>query len=79
MRAIRAQELRASLNRSPNAARAPILNILLSKLVAEMRLKINELERKIGILIDQLPNKLKWCHRMTHYPARRNSYGKYDL
>jgi hypothetical protein len=47
MRAIQAQELRASLNRSPDGARAPILNKLLSKLDAVIRLKINELEKKL--------------------------------
>jgi hypothetical protein len=52
---------------------------MLSELDAEIMLKINELEKKIGTLIDQLPNKLKWCCRMTRYPARRHSYGKYDL
>jgi hypothetical protein len=65
MRAIQAQKLWASLNRSPNGARAPILNIFLSELDAEIRLKINELKKKIGIVIGQLPNKLKWCRRMT--------------
>jgi hypothetical protein len=37
------------------------------------------LENKIGTLIDKLPNKLKWCCRMNSNPARRHSYGKYDL
>jgi hypothetical protein len=37
------------------------------------------LEKKIGNLIDELPNELKWCCRMTSNPARRHSYGKYDI
>jgi hypothetical protein len=45
MRAIQAQELGASLNRSPYGARAPILNKLLSKSDAVIRLKINVLEQ----------------------------------
>jgi hypothetical protein len=55
------------------------LNILLSKLDAEIRVKVNDLKKKIGTLIDKLPNKLKWCCRMTSNPARRHSYGKYYL
>jgi hypothetical protein len=41
MRVIQAQELRASLNQSPDGASAPIMNIVLSELDAEIRLKIN--------------------------------------
>ncbi len=41
MRVIQAQESHASMNLSPDGASAPILNILLSKLDAEIRLKIN--------------------------------------
>jgi hypothetical protein len=55
------------------------LNILLSELDAEIRLNINELEKKTGTLIAELPNKLKWCCRMTSNPTRRHTYGKYDL
>ncbi len=50
MRVIQAQELHASLNQSPDGASVLILNILLSKLNAEIRLKINYLEKKIGTL-----------------------------
>ncbi len=41
MRVIQAQELRASLNGSLDGASAPILNILLSELDVEIKLKIN--------------------------------------
>ncbi len=68
MRVIQAQELHASLNQSPYGANAPILNILLSELDAEIRLKINKLEKKSSALIDKLPNKLKWCCRMLVIP-----------
>ena len=55
------------------------MNIFFSESDAEIRLNINELEKKIGTTIDKLPNKLRWCCRMTTNLARRQSYGKYDL
>ncbi len=55
------------------------MNIFFSESDAEIRLNINELEEKIGTTIDELPNKLKWCCRMTSNLAMRQSYGKYDL
>ncbi len=35
--------------------------------------------KNIGTSIDELPYKLKWCCRMTSNPAKRHSYGIYDI